>query len=76
MRIRPGSNVEERDTLMRRLESEANGIEQLFPDQEDELGDLYVVTVDDDIAAGIIVGLQGSPAIDWIEEEPKRHLVG
>jgi DNA polymerase II small subunit/DNA polymerase delta subunit B len=75
MKIRSDTSATEREALLRRIENEAGEVKRMFPHQEDELSDLYVVTVADDEAVGIIKELQGSPAVDWIEEEPERHLI-
>jgi hypothetical protein len=49
--------------------------EPLFPDAEDELSRLYVVSVADDDASRTLEALAKLDAVEYAEPEPARRLV-
>jgi hypothetical protein len=75
LKLREDSSDRQRKDFLRRLESEVDSLEPLFPNESDEeLASLYTLDLDDDASAEALDKLQKEPEVEFAEPEPERQL--
>lgn len=75
-KFREGSSTTHRDRLLAVLERDADTVEQLFPDEDDErLASLWSARIGDDQQfAKALKRLKRSRVVEFAEPEPRRHI--
>jgi predicted house-cleaning NTP pyrophosphatase (Maf/HAM1 superfamily) len=76
LKLREASSARERKTFLKRLETEVEHVEPLFPEEtDDELASMYVLDLADDAPKDTLTKLAREPEVEFAEPEVSRRLI-
>jgi meiotically up-regulated gene 157 (Mug157) protein len=76
LKLSEASSTHDRNRFLKRLESEVEHVERLFPEEtDDELASLYVLDLADDAPKDTLTKLSREPEVEFAEPEVSRRLI-